>query len=679
MKNVSIIAKVIIYVSILGFSCIFIMGYVSIDAANRILTKAAFDRITSINKMKKTQMERFFNEKLADVSALAELQSVRDALTQFNTAYETDTTGEEFIKTNACKTIEQMYADEFKNYIDANDYYDLFLINPVNGYIYFSANRESDLGSSLKNESTHLAELWHQCKRDHIVHLSDMAFYMPSGNQPAMFIGHSVTKNKEFLGILAVQISNEAINKYIQDEAGLGENGETYLVGSDYLFRSDSRFANKSTILTMKANTEATRNAFSGSDGAMLTTDYREVPVLSSFAKIDIGELNWAIITEVNEEDIMAPKRDLIYTILYVCIFIGTIMMPILYIIGRSINKPIKKTIEYANELASGDLTAALNIYQKDESGKLADALRNMVANTNKIISNITMAADNVSDASFQLSSTSQEISQGASMQASSIEEVSSSIEEMSSNVEYNADSAQKTEEITSNVSNQIVQGGEIVYSAVEAMEKVADKITIISDIAFQTNILALNAAVEAARAGEHGKGFGVVASEVGKLAEKTRIAAAEIDEISQNSVSIAEQAKKLMAEMMPDMQKSSNLVREISAASKEQTIASQHINDAIQQLNEVTQQNAAASEEMATSSEELASQAEQMKQIISYFKINKVGKPSAQVTSRKQPGAPKFTEMVKETKPIANTNKMKGIELNLGGSDEFDNEFERF
>lgn len=679
MKNVSIIVKVIIYVAILGFSCIFIMGYVSIDAASKILTKAAFDRISSINGMKKMQMERFFNEKLEDVSALAELKSVKDAFLSFNQAYTIDSLEIEFVKTEACKSISQQYTDEFMNYIKANNYYDLFLINPNDGLVYFTSRRENDLGTFLKNEPTHLAKLWHKCRTNSNVYLSDMAKYQPSGNKAAMFIAQSVKKDNKVIGVLAVQISNKAINSYIQDEAGLGENGETYLIGHDYLFRSDSRFTNQSTILETKANTEATRSALSGNKNTMITNDYRDVLVLSSFAKIDIAGLNWAIVTEVVEESIMNPKRDLIRTIIYICIFIGVIMMPILYIIGHSINKPIKKTIEYANELASGDLTATLNINQKDESGKLADALREMVANTKKIIANITMSSENISDASFQLSSTSQEISQGASIQASSIEEVSSSIEEMSSNIEYNADSAAKTEEITTNVSDQIVHGGEIVYSGVEAMEKVADKINVISDIAFQTNILALNAAVEAARAGEHGKGFGVVAAEVGKLAEKTRIAASEIEEISQNSVQIAGQAKTLMSAMMPDMQKSSNLVREISAASKEQTIASQHINDAIQQLNEVTQQNAAASEEMATSSEELASQSEQMKQIISYFKIDKIERTDNPKTSAGNEPKRKYIEYEQKRKHSSKTNKMKGIELNLGGNDKYDDEFEKF
>ncbi|HYX08826.1 MAG TPA: methyl-accepting chemotaxis protein [Bacteroidales bacterium] len=292
-------------------------------------------------------------------------------------------------------------------------------------------------------------------------------------------------------------------------------------------------------------------------------------------------------------------------------------------IITRSITIPVSKGVKFAKEIANGNLGVTIDVNQQDEIGELAAAMQNMSDKINDIVTNIRMGADNIALASQQMSSSSQQISQGATEQASSVEEVSSSMEEMSSNIQQNTDNAKETEQIALKATQGINQGNESTTIAVKAMKDIAEKITIINDIAFQTNILALNAAVEAARAGEHGKGFAVVAAEVRKLAERSKIAADEIVDLSRNGVAISEKAGNQLAEMVPEIEKTARLVQEITAASMEQNSGSDQINNAIQQLNQVTQQNAAASEEMATSSEELASQADQLKDIIAYFNIS--------------------------------------------------------
>jgi methyl-accepting chemotaxis protein len=211
-------------------------------------------------------------------------------------------------------------------------------------------------------------------------------------------------------------------------------------------------------------------------------------------------------------------------------------------------------------------------------------------------------------------------MSQGASEQASSAEEISSSMEEMVSNIQQNTDNAQQTEKIALSAVDGIRKGNQSVSVAVESMKNIASKIKIINDIAFQTNILALNAAVEAARAGEHGRGFAVVAAEVRKLAERSKVAADEIDHLSKSGVDVSVQAGEQLSNIVPEIEKTSRLVQEIAAASIEMNSGAGQVNNAIQQLNQVTQQNAAASEEMATSSEELSSQADQLKDLIAFF-----------------------------------------------------------
>lgn len=223
------------------------------------------------------------------------------------------------------------------------------------------------------------------------------------------------------------------------------------------------------------------------------------------------------------------------------------------------------------------------------------------------------------------MSSTSQQISQGANEQAASFEEVSSSMEQMAVNFEQNNENANGTEKIALKAAIEIKGGSESTNIAVSSMKNIAEKTDIISDIAFQTNILALNAAVEAARAGAHGKGFAVVAAEVRKLAERSKIAAEEIDILSNNGLEVAEKAGNKLNVIVPEIEKTAQLVQEIAAAGSEQANATEHVNCAMQRLNSVTQQNAAASEEMATSAEELSTQAEHLKQMINFFKLNTI------------------------------------------------------
>ncbi len=673
MKNLSITLKILIYVSVLGLICIFIMAYVSISAADEILTKSAYDHIRSVQSIKKAQIEDFVKNKENAVIALARMPVTVKAVNSLMEVNDVTSAGTKGTLTQADMTL---YSKSFETYMKSNAMANIIIADARQGAIIFMENRAFATETTLAQESNMMSKIWKTCKMTGDVAVSDMERGNGEESIPSLFMGYPIIHQGEILAVLIAEFSSNELNKIMGSVDGLGQTGETYVVGNDFYFRTDSRFSAKSTVLLQKVETKATERAFAGNSGVEVITDYRGKVVLSSYERLYINGLNWAVITEIDEQEIMAPKQRLINTILIVCGIIVVIMVPATILIGRSLSNPINKEVEFAKKLADGQLDATIDIHQSDEIGVLADALRKIAQTTRDVIISVMDATRNLADASAQLSGSSQILSSGASEQASSIEEVSASMEQMSSNIQQNADNANQTEELSNSVSSQVQEGSKIILTTVSSMEQIASKISVISDIAFQTNILALNASVEAARAGEYGRGFGVVASEVGKLADKTKMAAAAINTISNESAEVAEKTKEIMAKLVPSIQSSSLLVQEISAASKEQRDAANQINNAIQILNDVSQQNAAAAEEMATNSEELSSQAEQLVSVISHFKI-------AGHSARKAKTYDSNRKLITERKSsgFKNTGKnySKGVDIDLSAPDDLDDEFERF
>jgi methyl-accepting chemotaxis protein len=360
--------------------------------------------------------------------------------------------------------------------------------------------------------------------------------------------------------------------------------------------------------------------------------------------------------------------------------------------------EPLKMTTGHIDLISKGVLPAKIEANYKGEFNDIKGSINRMIENLTIFASDVKGAADNVASGSQQFSAGSEQMSQGATEQAASAEEASSSVEEMNATIRQNADNALQTEKIALKSSADAIESGMAVAESVVAMKDIASKISIIEEIARQTNLLALNAAIEAARAGEHGKGFAVVASEVRKLAERSQTAAGQISQLSRSSVEVAEKAGQMLSKLVPDIQKTAELVQEISAASKEQTMGADQINRAIQQLNQVIQQNASAAEELSSTAEELSSQAEQLRNAVSFFKVGENGpgglkktvvvekasvghnaviahlaKDGGKEASRKNPTAPR---------PVAAAGvalKMADERHHGNGSDGKDAEFEKF
>jgi methyl-accepting chemotaxis protein len=307
-------------------------------------------------------------------------------------------------------------------------------------------------------------------------------------------------------------------------------------------------------------------------------------------------------------------------------------------VMQRSVLAPIRRGLSFAHAISEGDLTADIDSERKDEMGRLMRALGSMADKLREVVSEVTAAAENVSAGSAQLSDTSQSLSQGATEQAASAEQVSASTEQMAGNISQTAENARQTEQLAGATAKNAEEGGETVAKTVQAMKDIAEKISVVEEIARQTNLLALNAAIEAARAGEHGKGFAVVAAEVRKLAERSGGAAAEISELAVGSVDLAETAGRMLSEIVPDIKKTADLVQEITSASVELDSGAQQINKAIQQLDKVVQHNASSSEQLAATAEELSGQSDQLQTTIAFFKLEANGNGSKALSAVHRP-----------------------------------------
>jgi methyl-accepting chemotaxis protein len=294
---------------------------------------------------------------------------------------------------------------------------------------------------------------------------------------------------------------------------------------------------------------------------------------------------------------------------------------PVVFLLIRSVTTPVARLQSVAADMERGDLTTSASAVGGDEIAALMNTMDGMRRRLTDVIGDVKRAGDSVSAGSKQMAASASQMSDGAAKQASNTEEVSSSMEQMNATIQKNADNAQETEKIAQKAAEDAERGGTAVRQTVQAMRDIAEKITIIEEIARNTNLLALNAAIEAARAGEHGKGFAVVASEVRKLAERSQKAAGEISELSTTSVDVAEEAGGVLADLVPGIQRTAELVQEISAASAEQRAGSTEVNKALAGLDTIVQQNASQAEEMASMAEELSGQAEQLQGVIGFFR----------------------------------------------------------
>lgn len=634
-----------------------LVSWMLLSNASAQLEQQAFNQLTSIKNIKKFQLEQYFNQSKADLSSVVLSWQEMAAPSNSEVAHSKH--------------------EYFKRFIENNDYYDLFIIN-TNGDVFYTVTKEADYQTNLRTgayRNSGLGKLFNHVIASPNFYMADFAPYAPSNNDPAAFIAAPVIKQGQVVAVMALQLSIEKINKIMALRDGMGETGETYLVGSDLRMRSDSFLdpSGRSVIASFKGsieqngvNTRAVTNGLAGVSNTEIIIDYNGNPVLSAYTPIRNFGLNWVLIAEIDEAEAFAAITQLTWFVTLLLLVIFVAVLTTIFFITRSIVTPLGGEPKYmqrvSETIANGDLTFI------DDNAQHATGVLKAMHSMNQNLANVIKELANTSQSLYQTAGESSATSEQAKMslaeQHENIASVSTAMTEMAVTIEEVANNARDAAEQTNLVSiasddavarieqvisvmhklsAQLTSASDVIVHVENKSQIIGSVLEVIQTITEQTNLLALNAAIEAARAGEQGRGFAVVADEVRELAKKTQESTRDIEKMiselqqySLQAVDVIKQSDKIAAETIISVQsgaQSLHKVKEdiglvaknnelIATAATQQSIAAEEVNQSIHAINSAALENAAGAEQMATASARLHQLAVNLSSTVNKFKV---------------------------------------------------------
>lgn len=697
------ILLIFVFVSILAVGA---LALISLNKANNALDDAYRKQMATAGDLKEHELLSYFDRIMKDVEVVAGSEDVGNALEKLilyheemhiqpTAPYDMSSSAD-----NLTRTYDEIYEEvnsSLKKYTEIYGYYDVYLVCAKHGHVMYSWGKGKDLGENVGSgqyKDSGLADAWRKAVSEGQPVLIDASSYAPSNGEPAMFAAAPVREGNKIVGVFVIHISNSQIDEIVQQRTGMGETGESYLVGydsdGDKSLRSD-RVVKDGKILDKKDDdiiNKCLDEGLSGTDVKIGSTGAEE---LVNYLPVNLPDgIKWGIFSTIAMDEVDRPLVLLTRSIIIVAIIIILVVSLVALLLSRAISKPLLFLSGIAEEMSLGNFDVVIDkklLKSRDETGLLSrsfdtmienlrykgglleevakgnlaidielasdkdvlgNALVGMAESLNEVFGEIKNSVEQLRSGSGQVSQSSQALSQGSTEQASSVEEISSSLTEINSQSRQNADNAGEASSLSKDSVNKAKNGNLEIEVLTKAMQDISASseetkkvVKVIDDIAFQINLLALNANVEAARAGKYGKGFAVVADEVRNLAVRSAEASKESASMVEESIrsiekgsESADKSAKNLEEIVEGISKVSSVLDEIAVASREQAQGIEQVNEGIEQINQVTQSNTASSEETAAAAEQLASQAEVLNNLVNKFQLKDVSESMSQKLS---------------------------------------------